>query len=262
MKILITGGTGTIGMKLTEKFLERGDKVALFDNSEAGIFWGMDKFGDKVKFILGSVTDRQRIIEACEGIDVVIHGAALKHVHIGEYNPYEVVKTDIIATKNVVDAAKINNCKNLVFMSSVKAVNPEGVYGSAKKVGEKIVLHAGYTATRFANVINSKGSVFETWREQKARGEPLTLTDKRMERLWMTLEDAVDLIIHAIEIKGKLVISKKVERKKVLDVIKEISNNYKETGIRPGELLKHESMTELEKERAEEDGDYWLISYC
>ena len=270
---LITGGAGTLGMALaSELFKYKPKAVRLFDNDENGLFWAEQKFRDEkaLRILLGDIRDRWRLRFAFDGVDAVIHTSALKHVHLVERNPMEGLKTNALGTQNCIETALEKDVKVFVLVSSDKAVEARGTYGVTKLLSEKLVLDArnfrGDHPTRFvivrpANFWKSRGSVFEVWQKQKEAGLPLTVTHPEMKRYFMKLEDAVQMIIYAIKRgrDGEIIVPKKVEKRKIIDLAKEISNNIKITGLRPGEVLDQELMTKKEREVARETRDYWII---
>lgn len=208
--ILVTGGAGSVGHALISRFLaEDPNVVRIFDNNEPALTDVQSKLDDeRCRFLLGDVRDKERLKRAMEGIDIVVHAAAMKHVDISEYNPFEAVKTNVVGLQNVVDTAIDSSVERFVFTSSDKAANPANTMGTTKLLGEKLTA-AGNTYTggaqislasvRFGNVINSSQSVVPVFREQIKTGGPVTLTDDRMTRFFLTYDDIKHLVMGAIE---------------------------------------------------------------
>jgi FlaA1/EpsC-like NDP-sugar epimerase len=270
---LISGGAGTLGVALAKEiFRHKPAAVRLLDSDENGLFWAEQLFRDEkaVRLLLGDVRDRWRLRFAMENVDVFIHTAALKHVHLVEKNPFEALKVNAVGTQNCIETAIEKNVKKFILISSDKAVDAKGTYGVTKLLSEKLVLDArnfrGDHPTRFvivrpANFKVSRGSVMELWEHQKKLGKPLTVTDPEMCRYFMDLEDAVKLIIDAIKYgdDGEIYVPKKVEKVRIIDLARKISDNIEIIGKREGESLTHMLMSEDEKEKAVDMGDYWVI---
>lgn len=239
MKYLITGGTGSLGHALTKRLKD----VVIYSRDEYKQRKMLTEF-PKAKFIVGDVRDLPRLTEACRGVDRVIHAAALKHVPVGEEDPEEVVKTNILGTLNVIKACKVNGVKKVVYVSTDKACYPINLYGMTKAVSEKLFIQANvdskttFACVRYGNVIGSRGSVIEYIKEHHPK--VLNITDKRMSRFWLTLDQAVDLVILAFT-KGKKgeIIVPKARHNMLVDTFKELNPKMKlvETGMRPGEKL-------------------------
>jgi len=208
-KILITGAAGTIGKALTDKLLKYDiATVRLLDHDEERSFYlGLRHGGDeRVRMLLGDIRDRERMRRALQDVDIIFHTAALKHVGMGEYNPFEVVSTNLIALQNLIECAIDASVEKFVFTSSDKAVNPTNVMGGSKFIGERLVTAGNayrgktkpiFCSTRFGNVLGSAGSVVPIFQKQIASGGPVTITDQSMTRFFMTLEESVDLLLSA-----------------------------------------------------------------
>ena len=211
MNILITGGTGFFGRAFSAFLLEHGiaEKVVVFSRDEAKQAVMRQTFPQyEMRWQIGDVRDLQRLNRAMHDIDVVVHAAALKRIEVGAYNPDEMVKTNIIGTMNVIEAAIMNGVSKVVFLSSDKAYQPISPYGQSKALAESLILNANnitgiqgtrFAATRYGNVTNSTGSVIPTWKALKARGEKMVITDPDCTRFWMTADEAVDLVWETIE---------------------------------------------------------------
>jgi UDP-N-acetylglucosamine 4,6-dehydratase/5-epimerase len=266
MKILITGGTGSLGTYLTKKYL-KDNEVVIFSRDEFKQRSMMfDLKSDKVKFIVGDVRDYNSIRDAMKGIDIVIHTAALKHVPVGEEQPEEVIKTNILGTLNVVRACKENGVKKAILTSTDKGCHPINLYGATKLCAEKIFIQANlgssckFACVRYGNVIGSRGSIIETILTKKPK--KLTITDPRMTRFWITLEQASYLIATALFImKGGEIFVPKLKGMKMTEVFKILApdTEIEVTGIRPGEKLYECLVNKDESIHTFEQLDYFVI---
>lgn len=284
-KILIIGGTGTIGNGLVKKLLEQQPEVIrIFSRDEYKQFMMEKEFGDikKFRYLIGDVRDYERVEKAMSGIDVVFNLAAMKHVPACEYNPTEAIKTNVTGIENVVNAAINNNVDSVVFTSSDKAINPTNTYGATKLLAEKLVQAANFskgnaktrfTAVRFGNVMGSRGSVIPLFIKQIKEQKCITITDEKMTRFMMTLSEAVNLIMLAGEISygGEAFVLKMpvVKLKDLAEVvIEEICEknnlsadeiNIETIGLRAGERKFEELMTEEESEFAYDIGRMYAV---
>lgn len=207
--VLITGACGTIGTEMLRQALNQGAaRVVALDHSENGVFHISQDYHDedRVMPIVGNVGDLNSVRSAMDDVDIVFHGAALKHVYLGEQFPNEIVQTNIIGVQNIIAAAQEHNVERVTFMSSDKAVNPTNVMGTSKLMGERIITAASarsnkfktiFSSTRFGNVLGSRGSVLPVFMKQIANGNPITLTDDDMTRFVMTRDQAVELVFKA-----------------------------------------------------------------
>ena len=206
LRYLITGGCGSIGSALVVRLLNQGHTVCSLDNSESELFNQIQslskKFPNTYKPFLGDIRDYERLFRAFSSVEVVFHCAALKHVELSEYNPFEVLKTNVEGTHNVVEACLNNNVKKLIFASSDKAVNPSSTMGASKLLAERIIIssssYAGSSGfksacVRFGNVWDTAGSVGKIFKAQVKSGMPITLTSRKMTRFFITIEKALDL---------------------------------------------------------------------
>ena len=211
--ILLTGGTGSFGNKFVEYVLKYHNPktIRVYSRGELKQIQMEKKFEhvkkDKLRFFIGDVRDQERLHRAMNGVDIVVHAAAIKHVPVCEYNPIEAVRTNIEGAGNVINAAIDNEIEKVVALSTDKAVQPVNLYGATKLVAEKLFVQAnsyvGKRKTRFAcvrygNVVGSSGSVVRVFRDQKEKGE-LTITDERMTRFWITLEQGVALVLRTLK---------------------------------------------------------------
>ncbi len=261
--VLITGGTGSFGKKFTQTLLDEKQprKVIIFSRDELKQH-EMQVHGFNhpcLRYFIGDVRDRERLVRAMHGVDVVVHAAALKQVPACEYNPMEAIKTNIMGTANVVEAALDAGVKKVLTVSTDKAVSPANLYGATKLAAEKLTIqsnaYAGGTATRFScvrygNVVGSRGSVVPLFLKQRSNGK-VTITDGRMTRFWLSLEQGVRFVIHCIEqMEGGEVFVPKIPSTKVTDLAKAIAPKaeLEIIGIRPGEKL-HEALISEDEAR-------------
>lgn len=207
-QILVTGGVGSIGSEIVKNLLPfKPASIRIYDNNEYKLFAAMsEKKQVELRPLLGDIRDYERISKAMKNVDIVFHAAALKHVELSEYNPFEVVKTNIFGTQNLLSAALENEVERVVIISTDKAVNPASTMGATKLVAERLAVAATYhkgnsrtkfSAVRFGNVLGSNGSVIPTWLQQIKDGNPIQITDQRMTRFMMTINDAVQLVFKA-----------------------------------------------------------------
>jgi UDP-N-acetylglucosamine 4,6-dehydratase len=262
---LITGGTGSFGHSFVPTLLKRYNpkRLVIFSRDEMKQ-WEMAKIfknDSRVRFFLGDVRDKNRLHRALNKIDCVIHAAAIKIVPSAEYNPFECIKTNIIGAMNLIDASIDQKVKKVVALSTDKACSPINLYGATKLASDKLFIsgdssYAGgiktsFSVVRYGNVMGSRGSVIPLFFSLKNQKE-IPITDKRMTRFMITLEQGVDLVCHALEdMKGGEIYVKKIPSIKVIDIAKVIAPNakLKFIGIRPGEKL-HEKMI------SKEDADF------
>jgi UDP-N-acetylglucosamine 4,6-dehydratase len=261
--VLVTGGTGSFGKKFTKILLEERSpkKVIIFSRDELKQHeMQVGGFNDeRLRYFIGDVRDRERLVRAMHGVDVVVHAAALKQVPACEYNPMEAIKTNIMGTANVVEAALDAGVKKVLTVSTDKAVSPANLYGATKLAAEKLTIqsnaYAGGSATRFScvrygNVVGSRGSVVPLFLKQRSNGK-ITITDDRMTRFWLSLEQGVRFVIHSIEqMEGGEVFVPKIPSTKVTDLARAIAADAKLEiiGIRPGEKL-HEMLISEDEAR-------------
>lgn len=271
---LVTGGTGSIGSEVVKQLLQYSPKtVRVYSRDEYKQFELQRELSgrDNVRYMLGDVRDGQRLRKAMSGVDVVFHCAALKHVPACEYNPFEAVRTNVIGAQNVVEAALAEGVQKCIGVSTDKAVNPINVMGATKLLAEKILLsakqHAGSSGTRFAvvrfgNVLGSRGSVIDTWRQQHNEGKPLTITSPECTRYIMSIPDAVGLVLCAmIEMRGGETFVLKMPKVNIIDLVREQFGNalVDIIGLRPGEKLHEELISQHEWARAVETRTMWVV---
>ena len=270
-KILITGSAGSVGSELYRQLAPK-NTVLGFDIDETGLYDLHEEYrqkGHNVFYMLGDVRSRQTLSDLFDYFlpDIIFHAAALKHVSPNESYPMEAVKTNVEGTANIMLEAKRRSVPKLVYISTDKVINSNSVMGVTKRLGELMVRNAGYTAVRFGNVLGSRGSVIPIWQRQLEKGEPLTVTDERMERYFMSIEEACELVIEAADAEGgKVMVMDMGERVNVLKIAKEIlgkagkpDHPIKIIGVRPGETLYEDTMTPEEKLKAIKQGRFWVI---
>ena len=264
--ILITGGTGSFGKKFTETVLREYPnvkKIIIYSRDEFKQFMMSNMqefkpFENKLRFFIGDVRDKERMMRAFEGVDIVVHAAALKQVPACEYNPFEAVKTNVHGAQNVIDCAIDCGVKKVVALSTDKACAPVNLYGATKLCSDKLFIagnaYCGSKDTRFAvvrygNVAGSRGSVIPFFQKLVEEGaKELPITDMRMTRFWLKLEQAVDMVLEAIiHMQGGELYVKKIPSMQISQLAKAIAPNItiKEIGIRPGEKI-HEQMITME----------------
>ena len=256
--ILITGGTGSFGKKMVQIILEhyKPEKLIIFSRDELKQFemaqrWSIEKY-PCIRYFLGDVRDKERLARAFYGIDYVIHAAALKQVPAAEYNPSEFIKTNIIGAMNIVEAAIDQGVKKVVALSTDKACNPINLYGATKLCSDKLFTAAksvsGYggpifSVVRYGNVVGSRGSVVPFFKERAKTGV-LPITDPRMTRFWITLDQGVHFVLKVLEVgkKGEIFVPK-IPSMKIVDLARAIAPecSHKIVGIRPGEKI-HETL--------------------
>jgi UDP-N-acetylglucosamine 4,6-dehydratase/5-epimerase len=259
--ILITGGTGSFGKACVKKLLEGHDPhtIRVYSRDELKQWEMAREFGNhpKLRFLIGDVRDGERLKRATEGVDFLIHAAALKHVPACEYNPIEAIRTNIDGAINVINAALDNRVKKVVALSTDKAVNPVNTYGATKLASDRLFIQSNsyrggrdtrFSVVRYGNVMGSRGSVIPLFKTQRESGI-LTITDPAMTRFWITLPQAVDFVLSSFELMdgGELYVPK-IPTMKITDLAKVIAPEakLKVVGIRPGEKL-HESLITAEE---------------
>lgn len=276
--ILVTGGTGSFGKKFIEMTLERfkPKKIIVYSRDEfkqSQLQQYFIEYKDVLRFFIGDVRDRDRLYRAFDGVDYVIHAAAMKQVPACEYNPFEAIKTNIHGAKNVVDAAIDRNVEKVVALSTDKAVNPINLYGGTKLVSDKLFISANaysggkdtiFSVVRYGNVAGSRGSVIPFFKSLIKKGEKeIPITDFRMTRFWITLEEGVELVFKALtESKGGETYISKIPSFKITDLAKAMLPDckLKEIGIREGEKL-HEVMITKDDSRMTYEYEKHYIIY-
>ena len=263
--ILITGGTGSFGKKFTEYVLTKftPKKVIIFSRDEFKQSEMAKQFSTEeypIRYFLGDIRDKDRLYRAFEGVDYVVHAAALKQVPALEYNPSEAVKTNVTGANNIVDAAIDAGVKKVVALSTDKAVNPANLYGATKLVAEKIFVAANtyagsrvkFSVVRYGNVVGSRGSVIPYFLHLKEKGiKEFPITDKQMTRFWITLDQCISLVCVALQYaEGSEIFVPQIPSMAITDLAKAIDKTciFREVGIRPGEKL-HEVLISEDEAR-------------
>jgi UDP-N-acetylglucosamine 4,6-dehydratase len=283
--ILVTGGAGSIGAEIVRKLLTCSVKtIRVLDNNETGLFYLEDSLeSDKVRTFVGDIRDSKRLERAIEDVDIVFHAAALKHVPLCEYNPFEAVQTNVVSTQNVIDAAINEEIEKMILISTDKAANARSVMGATKLVAERLTVSANhykgdrktvFSCVRFGNVLASRGSVIHLFEKQIARGGPVTVTDPEMTRFVMSLDQSIELVLSAAEMasSGEIFIFK-MPAVRVIDLatamVDVCASKYgytpqeieiKTVGKRRGEKMYEELMTAEETENAVDQGDLFVLN--
>jgi len=272
--VLVTGGTGSFGKKFIDIMLREFQpaKLIVFSRDELKQHEmrvaGFDH--PSLRYFIGDVRDVDRLRRAMHGVDVVVHAAALKQVPVCEYNPMEAIKTNIMGSSNVIEAALDANVEKVLALSTDKAVSPVNLYGATKLAAEKLFVqsnaYAGSSGTRFScvrygNVVGSRGSVIPIFFKQRLNGK-LTITDERMTRFWLTLEQGVRFVIRCIEnMQGGEVFVPKIPSTRIIDLARAIAPQatFEVMGIRPGEKLHEVLISEDEARSAKERSDMYVV---
>ena len=256
--VLVTGGTGSFGQKAVEMLLARYkmSRLVIFSRDELKQFHMQERFPEaqypSIRYFLGDVRDRDRLYRAFDGVDVVIHAAAMKQIPACEYNPLEAIRTNVMGAANVIDAAIDRGVERVLALSTDKAVNPINLYGATKLASDKLFAAANnysgdhptrFSVVRYGNVVGSRGSVIPRFLRARKEGR-LSITDPRMTRFWITLEQGVEFVMQRLRtMKGGEIFVPKIPSMKVTDVAAALAPNCRldVVGIRPGEKL-HEMM--------------------
>jgi len=275
--ILITGGTGSLGKQLTKTILERWPQVkrlVILSRDEQKQFQMNQEFPETkykaIRYFIGDVRDYDRLLRAFEGIEFLIHAAAMKHVHIAEYNPMECVKTNVLGAENVINAAMATSVQNVVALSTDKAAAPINLYGATKLCSDKLFVAANnikgsrpikFSVVRYGNVMGSNGSVIPFFLSKVKEGV-LPITDPNMTRFNISLQEGADMVLHALETAwGGEIFVPKIPSYKITDVAKAIGPNceHKIVGIRPGEKVHEEMITSSDSFTTYDLGKYFAI---
>ncbi|MFB8386175.1 UDP-N-acetylglucosamine 4,6-dehydratase (inverting) [Microbacterium sp. NPDC055910] len=262
--LLVTGGTGSFGKAFIRSILDAGlpERVVIYSRDELKQYEARLAFGDdpRLRWFIGDIRDEARLRRAMHGVDHVVHAAALKQVDTAEYNPFEFVRTNIIGSQNVIEAAIDSGVKKVVALSTDKASSPLNLYGATKLAADKLFQSAnhyaaGYDArfsvVRYGNVMGSRGSVVPFFRKLAEAGQPLPITDARMTRFWITLPQAVQFVLDSFDtMNGGELFVPRIPSTRVVDIAEAIAPGAElvDIGIRPGEKL-HEEMISADDSR-------------
>jgi UDP-N-acetylglucosamine 4,6-dehydratase len=275
--ILVTGGTGSFGKKFVEIILEKYpeiERLVVYSRDELKQFEMANQFPDakyrQLRYFIGDVRDKERMLRAFEGIDIVVHAAALKQVPACEYNPFEAVKTNIMGAQNVIDAAMASGVRQVIALSTDKAAAPINLYGATKLCSDKLFVAANnfrgkrdlrLSVVRYGNVMGSRGSVIPFFLSKRGTGV-LPITDERMTRFNISLEEGVDLVLYALEnMWGGEIFVPKIPSYRIVDLAEAIGPGCRReiVGIRPGEKLHEEMITETDAMVTVEFREYFVI---
>jgi UDP-N-acetylglucosamine 4,6-dehydratase/5-epimerase len=284
--VLVTGGTGSIGREIVRQVLKyKPERVRIFSRNEYNQYVmrkELSEYDSKLRFLIGDVRDRERLMRACEDVEVIFHASALKHVEMCEYNPFEAVKTNVLGTQNVVDCALDYNMELLVGISTDKAVSPTNTMGATKLLAERVILSASqymgdrrtrFCVIRFGNVLASRGSAIPLFIKQISQGGPVTLTHAGMRRFFMSIPQAVELSLKATLLAhGGEIFILKMPVLSIGDLAQALIKIYaprfgfkpqqiavEQIGLLPGEKLYEALMTPEEARHASEHADYYAV---
>jgi UDP-N-acetylglucosamine 4,6-dehydratase len=272
-RLLITGGTGSFGTSFVSKVLNENiaDEIVIFSRDELKQYEMNLKFDSKkLKFVLGDVRDYSRLEQAMDGIEVLVHAAAMKQIPASEENPMEVIKTNVLGAENIVNAAIKNSVSKVIALSTDKAANPANLYGATKLCSDKLMISANslssnrstrFGVVRYGNVLGSRGSVIPFFRSQIAAGE-ITITDPGMTRFWITLEESVQFVLDSLDrLHGGEIFVPKIPSFSIVNVAKVVAPGLptKIIGIRPGEKLHEVMITEDDSHYTVEFDDFYSI---
>ena len=268
--VLITGGAGSVGTALAKKILEFPVRaVRVLDIDEHSLFQLEHSIDDsRLRLLLGNVCDLNRLEMAGSDVDIIFHTAAIKNLEISEFNPFETIETNIYGTMNMIKMSMKNKPAKLFNISTDKAVDPTTLYGSTKQIGERLMNWASmhinsvkFATIRFGNVIETRGNVFELWKEQTQKNHPITITDNKMKRYFFHIDDAIDFVLQCVLIsKGGETFVPKMKLYDIVELANNISKNHKLIGSRKGEKLSEILINDTEKQTAVEKDNMWIIN--
>jgi UDP-N-acetylglucosamine 4,6-dehydratase len=273
--ILVTGGTGSFGNALVRRLLQtEAKRIVVFSRDELKQSEMRSRLpkDERLRFFLGDVRDVSRLDLALHGIDVVVHAAALKQVDTGEYNPIEFIKTNVLGSQNLIESSVRQNVKKVIALSTDKASSPINLYGATKLTSDKLFIAANnfsnsretkFSVVRYGNVVGSRGSVIPLFTRLIAEKKPLPITDKRMTRFWITLDEATSFVINSVlSMRGGELFVPKIPSIRVVDLIEAFMPNSGtvEVGIRPGEKLHEEMISSEDSRRTTEQVNRYVIN--
>jgi UDP-N-acetylglucosamine 4,6-dehydratase len=274
--ILVTGGTGSFGKAFVSDLLKNHEpkKVIVFSRDELKQFEMKSQLGDdsRLRYFIGDIRDKDRLMRAFTNVDYIVHAAALKQVDTGEYNPREFILTNVIGSQNVVDAAIDSGVSRVIALSTDKASSPINLYGATKLTADKLFTaanvygafsHTLFSVVRYGNVIGSRGSIIPLFKELAAKGLEIPITDKRMTRFWITLDQAVSFVQAAFsEMSGGELFVPRIPSMRITDLAIALApnSNIKEIGIRPGEKLHEEMISPDDSRRTVKQKNKYVIS--
>jgi FlaA1/EpsC-like NDP-sugar epimerase len=269
--ILVTGGAGSIGSHLTKKLLEYPIKaVRVLDIDEHALFrLGRAIKDPRLRLLLGSILDKERLEMAGKNVDIIIHMAAIKNIEISEFNPIETIDTNINGTVNMIKMAIKSNPQKFLNISTDKAAEPSTLYGTTKQLSERLTSWAGshirptkFSSIRFGNVFETRGNVIEIWKEESKKNKPLSITDLSMSRYFFHVDEAAEFILHCLPLvnQGEIFVPK-MKVYNIKDIASKISKKYNVIGLRQGEKLSEVLITESEKSLAIEKNNMWIINH-
>lgn len=274
--VLITGGTGSLGKALISYLMENTKvrRIAIYSRDELKQHTLRNEIGEdeRLRWFIGDIRDLERLKRALHGVDFVIHAAALKQVDTGEYNPMEFIKTNVLGSQNVIDASIEAGVKKVVALSTDKASSPINLYGATKLTADKLFVAANnyshsygttFSVVRYGNVMGSRGSVIPFWKSLAEAGQPLPITDLRITRFWISLEQAVKFVMDSLEIMhgGELYVPR-IPSMKITDLAAAVSQDAQlvEVGMRPGEKLHEEMISSDDSRRTILMGDRFVVT--
>ena len=269
--ILVTGGAGSIGSHLTKKLLEYPIKaVRVLDIDEHALFrLGRTIKDPRLRLLLGSILDKERLEMAGKNVDIIIHMAAIKNIEISEFNPIETIDTNINGTVNMIKMAIKSNPQKFLNISTDKAAEPSTLYGTTKQLSERLTSWAGshirptkFSSIRFGNVFETRGNVIEIWKEESKKNKPLSITDLSMSRYFFHVDEAAEFILHCLPLvnQGEIFVPK-MKVYNIKDIASKISKKYNVIGLRQGEKLSEVLISESEKSLAIEKNNMWIINH-
>jgi UDP-N-acetylglucosamine 4,6-dehydratase len=274
--VLITGGTGSLGRALIKYLMGNTQvrRIAIYSRDELKQHNLRNEIGEdeRLRWFIGDIRDLERLKRALHGVDFVIHGAALKQVDTGEYNPMEFIKTNVLGSQNVIDASIETGVKKIVALSTDKASSPINLYGATKLTADKLFVAANnysqnygttFSVVRYGNVMGSRGSVIPFWKSLADAGRPLPITDFRMTRFWINIEQAVQFVMDSLEVMqgGELYVPR-IPSMKLVDLAAAVAPNaiLEEVGMRPGEKLHEEMISSDDSRRTFLMGDRYVVT--